>query len=106
MTFVPDTDKAETHCGALKVSKQEAKAEEAVVDLPEKLAVVLGKGCNLKSIMEASVSKDQVYVLAKKSIPAGTKLIIADGVNIDLLNSQALQKEELSSLLKQCPKKV
>lgn len=103
--FVPDTEKAQTQCGAMKVLKQEAKNADETSDLAEKLAVVLGKDCQLKSIMDGKENNDTVYMLTKTAIPSATKFILMDGSSIDLLSSQAINKEELSQLLKQCPKK-
>lgn len=104
VSFVPDTEKAQTRCGAMRIIKSDGKS--AVADLPEKMAIVLGKECQLKTIMESQqVTKDQVYILTKTSIPAGTKFILADGVNVDMLSAQSIQKEEISAILKSCPAK-
>lgn len=105
MTFVPETEKAQTRCGAFKITKQDAKNEDEVTDLPEKMAVVLGKDCQLNKIMDGQVNNDQVYMLLKTVVSSGTKYIVIDGSNVDLLNSQAIKKEELTQLMKECPKK-
>lgn len=105
INFVPDTEKSQTRCGSMKILKSDGK--NTVADLPEKMAIVLGKDCQYKSIMEnvQSTNRDQVFLLTKNNVPAGTKLIIADGANIDMLSSQAIQKEEIAALMKSCPAK-
>lgn len=103
ISFVPETDKAQTRCGAMKVIKQDAKNDDEATDLPDKLAFVIGKDCKINSIMNGS--DDQVYVMLKTDFPSGTKLIVADSSNIDLLSSSVVSKEELATLMKSCPKK-
>lgn len=107
VSLVPDTEKAQTRCGAMKIIKSDGKS--AVADLPEKMAIVLGKNCQLKTIMDNNAqqaTKDQVYVLTKTAMPPGTKFILANGSDVDMLSSQAIPNEEISALLKQCPAKV
>lgn len=106
ISFVADTDKAKTRCGSLKVNKQLVKCEEDAGYTSEgkKLAIVLGKECQLKSITDRSSGNDEIYMLTKNALPSGTTHIVADGANVDLMSSQAISKEEISSLLKQCPK--
>lgn len=106
MSLVPCTEKAQTRCGAFKIAKQDVKNEDEMTELPEKMAVVMGKECQLKSILDGQINNDQVYMLVKTAIPSGTKYIVVDGANIDLLNSQSITKEELSGVMKQCPKKT
>lgn len=104
-SFVPDTTKAQTRCGAMKLVQQDVKSEEEAVKMADKLAIVLGKDCQLKSVYEGQNNNDLVYMLVKTAIPSGTKFILVDGANIDMLSSSAISKEEISSLMKKCPKK-
>lgn len=103
LNLVPETEKAQTRCGAMKLMKQDAKNEDERIELPEKLAVVFGKDCKLPELFESK--KDGVsefFVLIKTSVPHGTKFILADGTNIDLVSTQGISKEEISGLLKKC----
>lgn len=105
LSLVPNTEKAQTRCGAMKIVKQDAKNEDEMTDLPEKMAVVFGKDCQLKPIVDGEAVSDQVYMLVKTTIPSGTKFILVDGANIDMLSSQAISKEEMAAVMKSCPKK-
>lgn len=106
MSLVPDSQKATTHCGAFNILKQDAKNADEVAQLSERIALVLGKDCQLKSVLEQQQNENNpVFILVKTGVPTGTKFIVADGSNIDLLSSQSIDKDELSSLMQQCPKK-
>lgn len=107
INLVPSTEKAQTRCGALKVIKQEAKNDDETTDLQEKLAIVFGKDCKLPEVLETgnkTTNATEMHVLVKTAIPSGTKFILADGMNINLISSQVISKDEISTLLKQCQK--
>lgn len=105
MSLVPDTDKAQTRCGAFKITKQDNKNEDEAAELQDKMAVIVGKDCQLKSILSGSATgQDQVYMLVKSTIPSGTRFAVLDGANMDLMSAQSVSKDDISSLLKQCPK--
>lgn len=104
ITLLPDTENATTLCGALKVVKQESIDGEENDDLDDKLAVVLGKDCKLESLLSTG-KRDKLYVLLKTAIPSGTKHIIIEQSNSDLLSIDAMSADELSSIIRQCPKK-
>lgn len=105
ISLVPDTEKAQTRCGAMKIEKPVFKNDEDSTELTSKMAVVLGKDCQIESILEgAKVGQPQVHMLIKSSIPSNTKFILADGANMDLLNANLITKDEIASILKQCPK--
>lgn len=109
LTLVPETEKAETRCGAFKLIKQDVKSADDVIELPEKLAVVLGKECAVKKLFEASKKdgeqQDQILVLIKSAIPSGTKFMLLDGTDVDLASASIISKEEIPEIMKQCPKK-
>lgn len=99
ITFVPDNEKSETRCGSMKAIKQDTKPDVECPELPEKVAVVMGKDC-------PAITNDTIYMLLKTPMKIGTKFIIADGSEIELLNSQSITKEEIAGFIKQCPKQV
>lgn len=104
LSLLPDTDKAQTRCGSFRVIKQDNKNEDEAVKLQEKLAVIVGKQCQLKPIFENANGQDQVFMLIKSAPPSGTKFAVMDDDSMHLMSSQAVSKEELASMLKQCPK--
>lgn len=105
VSLVPDTDKAQTRCGAMRIEKPLFKNDEDSTELTNKLAVVFGKDCQVKSIVDgAKAGEPQVHMLIKSMIPSSTKFILADGANMDLLNANLISKDEIASILKQCPK--
>lgn len=99
VTFIPDNEKSTTRCGSMKVIKHDAKQDVEVPELPEKVALVMGKEC-------PAVTNDTMYMLLKTPMQIGTKFIIADDSQIDLLNAQSITKEEIAGLIKQCPKQI
>lgn len=105
MSLLPDTEKAQTRCGAFKIVKQENKSDDEATAVQDKLAVIVGKDCQLKTIFDnTKAGQDQVYMFIKSSIPSGTKFAVIDGTNMDLMSAQSISKEDIASLLKQCPK--
>lgn len=117
ISLVPDSDKSQTRCGSLKVVKQESRGTgESGSDLPEKVAVVLAKECQVRGILDSTTTtvattsttkdatqSDTVYLLIKKTVSPGAKYLLIDGNEMDLLSSQIISKEEISGLMKQCP---
>lgn len=104
VNLVPDTEKAQTRCGAMRLLKQDAKNEDAHIEMPEKLAIVFGKDCKLPEVYESKKNaSSELLMLIKTSVPHGTKFILADGTNIDLVSAEGVSKEEISGLLKKCP---
>lgn len=103
ISLVPDTEKAQTRCGAMKIDRQNVKNDDDITELPDKMAIVMGKDCQYDSSKVAN--NDQVFMFVKTAIPSGTKFILADGTNIDLLSSQEITNDEIANLMKQCPKK-
>lgn len=113
LNLIPDTEKSQTRCGGMKIDKVSVKNDEDNVDLVKQMAVVIGKDCQLKSLFEnnstttnknAAHQEEQFHMLVKTPIPSSTKLILADGANMDLLWASAISKDEIASILKQCPK--
>lgn len=120
LNLIPDTDKAQTRCGAMKLEKVLAKSDEDAVELANKMAIVMGKDCEIQKLLasEQQAGKisgasneqqqqqqlDQIHMLIKASIPTSTKFILADGANMDLLSASVISKDELASFMKQCPK--
>lgn len=105
ISLIPDTDKAQTRCGAMKIDKPLVKSDDDATELTDKMAVVLGKDCQLKSISDKEANKEeQIHMLVKASLPSSTKFILADGANMDLLSGSLIKRDEIASILKQCPK--
>lgn len=106
IVLYPDNEKAQSHCGAFNLNKQYVKCEEDRVDLPEHLAVVIGKGCPpLKPIIESSGTNETVHLLVKTVLQSGTKFILVDGANIDLIDSKQVSPTDIAGFIEQCPKK-
>lgn len=114
-SMIPDSDKAQTRCGVMRIDKPLFKNDEDQVELTDKMAVVFGKDCQLKSILDtaaanATIDKDQkqllqqFHMLIKASIPSKTSFVLSDGANMDVVSTSVISKEEIASLLKQCPK--
>lgn len=103
ISLVPDTDKAQTRCGAMRIEKPTFKSDEDTTELTNKMAVVFGKDCKLKSLVEAGNEEPTVHMLIKSSIPSSTKFILADGAQMDLLSASLITRDEIASILKQCP---
>jgi len=116
-SLIPDTEKAQTRCGSMNVDGTSFKNEEDIVEVYRKIAIVFGKDCQSKSILEKENAMNRVgdgkqkqdsnekfHLLIKASIPASTKFVLADGANMDLLSASVISREEIDSILKQCPK--
>lgn len=129
-TLIPDTGKAQTRCGAMKMEKPIFKNAEDQTELSNKMAVVFGRDCELKSIVEKEIgtgtaantttaatntssssnnnytATEQLFHMLVKasSIPSSTKFILADGANMDLLSGSVISRDEIVSIMKQCPK--
>lgn len=110
VALIPETEKAQTRCGTMRIAKPVFKDDEDSVELTNKMAVVFGKDCDLKSIIdkentnETNKSQQQFHILIKASIPSDTKFILADGANMDLVSSSIVTRDEIAAMLKQCPK--
>lgn len=107
MALVPETEKAQTRCGAMKVLQQNVKSDDDQTSIAENLAIVLGKDCQchkqITSINQKTQQPEQVFLLIKSVVPTNVKYIVADGANMDLMSSQQISKEEISAMIKSCP---
>lgn len=110
ISLLPDNEQSDTRCGPMKMDKPIFKNEDEKTELTNKMAVVFGKGCQLKQLYESQTgqkldsSEPRVHVLVKTPIPSGTKFMVVDGQNMDLLNASLITKEEIAAAFKQCPK--
>lgn len=104
LNLVKDKDTAQTNCGGFRLEKQVAKCNEDITELPEQIAVVFGKGCQLEPIVDASSKNETVHLLIKNTIPSGSKFMLLDGANMDLIDSKIVAQDEIAKLLEQCPK--
>lgn len=111
ITLLPDNEQSDTRCGPMKVEKPALfKNEEDNTEMAEKMAVVFAKGCQLKQLYEnqpgqkVDSSEPRVHVLFKSPMQSGTKFVVVDGSNMDLISAGLITKEEIVSALKSCPK--
>jgi hypothetical protein len=111
ITLLPDNEQSDTRCGPMKIEKPAVfKSDEDNTEMTDKMAVVFGKGCQLKQLYESQTgqkldsSEPRVHVLVKSPIPSGTKYVVVDGSNMDLMNAAFITKDEIMSAFKACPK--
>ena len=118
VSLIPDTEKAQTTCGAMKIAdKPIVRSDEDASELTNKMAVVFGKECQqlkqvlgntagtrLQTAAAYSAPEQQIHVLVKAPIPSNTKFMLVEGSAMDLLSGSAISKDELAAIMKSCPK--
>lgn len=107
--LTPEAEKATTRCGSMKVSDLQARQGGESSELPQNVAVLVGKDCPAAKLVTSVDQRQQqqqgqlVYVLVKGLVPSGTKLVVLDGASMALVPAQDLAKEDLLAMMKQCP---
>lgn len=108
VNLVPDNEKSQNRCGALKNIKIEARNKDLVQGIDENTAAIVGKDCDaIQKFFAKNPQQSVVEVLmvSKINVPSGTKFIVADGSHVDLVSAQSISIGEIGALLKQCPPK-
>jgi len=86
------------------------KSDEDSTEMADKIAVVFGKGCQLKQLYENQTgqklesSEPRVHLLFKSPVSSDVKYVVVGGQNIDVVSASYITKEEIVSALKSCPK--